>query len=436
MKVPGTIYKTFYQKPEIGVLVNYTKLQAKNVSLDCTKLSGKALEADLGTTAIQIVEDLTQKFGEAIAQINRAFSGLKSVIGIQNRTKTVPSVYAKIMRGVQEGEVTTFDTAKSFILDGIGSRILSKSLPKLSKNKINSMVNNLKVGEKELTKEQKILLKKYIYGHDLTPEQEIEVLPLFEKFAQPLIEKRSQPVVDNLLLSIAKSRMIKDGLTLEEIKTKGLLSEELIKRLQTETIEPLDITLMNNYRGIHGLPEFSSKQIQSIRKMTEDRLIIHSRPDLVDYDRFPNEGYTKDEIKEFALKHSGYRTAQANVIHSNGALGEIQFRGELTNRFAEYEHLAYDLRQGKNTLGPIFDDFKAAISSLDDKNYSEYNLYLEKCYNYYYRLELGLPAVKPKLPDKFDKILSDDSLKMLHDNNEALLASMSINFEPYFTVVA
>ena len=169
--------------------------------------------------------------------------------------------------------------------------------------------------------------------------------------------------------------------------------------------------------------------------MTDNKVIVRSRPDLADYNRFPNEGYTKDEIKDFALKASGYRTAQANVIHSNGVLGEIQFRGPLTNRFAEYEHLAYDLRQEKNTLGPLFDNFKEAISKLSPEEYGEYNLYLEKCYNYYNRLELGLPAVKPKLPKKFDKILSDDSLRTLHDTGEKMQKELEKDFIPYFKAV-
>ena len=435
MKISGTILKIFVPKPGIKMLVNYPRLQAKETFFVLADKSEKAAAAELGTAAIQISAYISQRFAGAKTQISNAFKNLSTVEGIQNRAKSAQSIHSKILRGFKEGEVTSFETAQSFVLDGVGSRIISKSLKPADGKKITQMINELKINNKNLSPEQKVLLRKYIYGQKLTPEQEIEAFPLFEKFAQPLIEKRSQPVVDNLLLSITKNRMLKEGLTIEEIKSKGLLSDELIQRLTTEKIEPLEITLVNNYRGFNGLPEFSSRQIQAIRKVTDNKVIVRSRPDLADYNRFPNEGYTKDEIKDFALKASGYRTAQANVIHSNGVLGEIQFRGPLTNRFAEYEHLAYDLRQEKNTLGPLFDNFKEAISKLSPEEYGEYNLYLEKCYNYYNRLELGLPAVKPKLPKKFDKILSDDSLRTLHDTGEKMQKELEKDFIPYFKAV-
>lgn len=435
MKVPQVIYRTFFSKPGIGVPVNFSKLRVNDTCLNISGKTGNVLEAELGTAAVQIAIDLMKKFEAAKQQVDNVFSKLRTVIDIQNRAKGVPSIHSKIVRGVKEGEITSFETAQNFVLDGIGSRVISKSLNPMGKKEIARMIDDVKINNAPLTSDQKVLLQKYIYGQKLTPEQEIEAFPLFEKFAQPLIEKRSQPVVDNLLLSITKSRMIKEGLTIEDIKAKSLLSDDLIDRLIKENIEPMDITLVNNYRGFNGLPEFSGRQIQALRKATEGKIVIHSRPDLADYNRFPNTGYTKDEIKDFALKASGYRTAQANIIHSNGALGELQFRGELTNRFAEYEHIAYDMREGKNTLGCLFDDFKEEISKLSKDDYGEYNLYLEKCYNYYNRLELGLPAVKPKLPEKFNQILSDDSLRMLHDKNEIMLKELGKDFQPYFTAV-
>ena len=118
-----------------------------------------------------------------------------------------------------------------------------------------------------------------------------------------------------------------------------------------------------------------------------------------------------------------------NVVFKNGTLGEIQFRGEETNKIGEYEHIAYDLRQGKNTLGSLFNDFKDAISKLSPEEYSEYNNYLEACYNYYNRIELGLPANKPKLPSKFNPILSEENMKELHDKNEARLNDLKKNFK-------
>ena len=437
----GVIFKRFIQKPEVGLLVNYSKLQAGERVLFCEgkikdKIIPKDFAADLGTASIQISRDLEKHFPKAQAQIKTVFGNLKSVDKIQNRAKGPVSIAPKILRGVKSGEVNSFESAKAFILDGIGSRVITKSLDKLDKKQIKNMIESLKINNEPLSSKQKILLEKYIYQRKMTPSEELEAFPLFEKFAQPLIEKRSKQVVDNLSLSIIKNRMIKEGLTLEQIKKQGLLPDDLIQRLKNEKIEPLEVTLINNYRGMNGLPEFSSRQIQALRKVTGGKVIIHSRADLADYEKFPRTAYSKEELKEFAVKPSGYRTAQMNIIHKDGTLGEIQFRGSYTNMIGEYEHIAYDLRQGKNTLGPIFDNFKSAISKLTPEEYNEYNKYLEKCYNYYNRLELGLPAIKPKLPRKFDKILSEESMKKLHDTNEARLHKLKEGFKPHFEEVA
>ena len=130
-----------------------------------------------------------------------------------------------------------------------------------------------------------------------------------------------------------------------------------------------------------------------------------------------------------ASKNAGYRTAQMNVKYKDRTLGEIQFRGEETNKIGEYEHIAYDLRQGKNTLGPMFDEFKKAIDKLSDDEYKIYNKYLEACYNYYNRIELGLPAKRPMLPKNLDPILSEENMKYLHDKNEARLKELKKNFK-------
>ena len=149
--------------------------------------------------------------------------------------------------------------------------------------------------------------------------------------------------------------------------------------------------------------------------------------------------YTAEQMTEYSkksVKASGYRTAQMNVIHQNGARGELQVRGRMTNMIGEYEHIAYDLRQGKNTLGPLFDDFTKAVSSLTPEQYNVYNKYLESCYNYYNKIELGLPAVKPQLPKRFPKILSEESMKSLHDQAEALEKSINKDFRRYYSNVA
>ena len=432
------LIKKFIQKPELSLNVNFTRLTSGSKKMDIALTSSdKAIRnADLGTTAYQIGEDVKLQFGKAKEQVDNIFGDLHTVQEIMNRPKGAVSIYTKLERGIKENKINSYETAMKYIGDGVGSRVITQRLRRLDNTQINTMVENLKINGNSLTKEEKILLKKYIYNHPMSEKDADRAFPLFEKFAQPLIERRSKQVVDELSLSIAANRIKKGELSLKDIKEQRLLSNELIKRLETEEFEPLEVLLINNYRGGHGLPEFSSHQIQALRKICGNGVIINSRPELAGYSKFPNYNYTKDEAKRFAIKASGYRTGQMNVIHSNGARGEIQFRGALTNDFGEYEHIAYDLRQGKNTLGPLFEDYKREISKLSEYKYEKYNKYLEECYNYYNRLELGLPARKPKLPKGFNKILSEENMRNLHEANERRLARLKEGFSSHFEEVA
>ena len=433
------IIKKLIQKPEVGLNVNFTRLTSgsKDMSIALAEQSSRAMrKADLGTTAYQIGEELTSKFPHAKTQVDNIFGHLNSVEKITNRPKGPVSIITKLERGIKQGKINSYDTALKYIGDGVGSRIITKPLPKLSKNQIKAMINDIRINGSPLSSSEKKLLQKYIYNQPMPQQDADKAFPLFEKFAQPLIEQRSKQVVDDLSISIAANRIKKGELSIHQIKEQGLLKEELINRLESETIEDLEVLLINNYRGGHGLPEFSSRQIQALRKICGNNVIINSRPDLAGYSKFPNYKYTKEEVKKFAVKASGYRTAQMNIIHSNGVRGELQFRGPLTNYFGEYEHIAYDLRQGKNTLGPLFNDYKREISKLPDWKYEKYNAYLEGCYNYYYRLELGLPAAKPKLPKGFNKVLSEENMKKLHEANEKRLSELKTGFKAHFEEVA
>ena len=432
------LIKKFMQKPELGLNVNFSRLTSGSKDMEIAFASKDAAlkKADLGTTAYQIGEDLKAGFSDARLQVDNIFGNLSSVKEITNRPKGALSIYTKLERGIKEKKISSYETAVEYIGDGIGSRVITKSLPQLSSSEIKSLIENFKLNGESLTKEQKILLGKYIYNHPMSTEEADRAFPIFEKFVQPLIEKRSKEVVDDLAVSIAASRIKKGELSIEQIKAQKLLAEDLIKRLEENKFEPLEVLKINNYRGGHGLPEFSSRQIRALRKICGNGVIVNSRPELAGYSKFPNYNYSKSEAKDFAIKSSGYRTGQMNVIHSNGMRGEIQFRGAQTNYFGEYEHIAYDLRQGKNTLGPLFDDYKREISKLSDNKYARYNKYLEECYNYYNRIELGLPALKPKLPKGFNKVLSEENMKKLYEANEKRLADLKTGFAPHFVEVA
>lgn len=407
----------FLVKPEkfLTVHKNPVRIKEFTCALKDGELTAQA-EASLGDASLFIERLLQLQRGKAKNEVFTLFDNLASVQQIQNRSKGALSINTKILRGLKKAEGQQFNNineAISCIKDGIGSRVITKSLEKLSKPQIETMI-----AEQKLCAEDAALLRKYIYQEPLNATEVDKGFALFEEFARPLVEARSKEVVDKLTLGILKNRIIKGETTIQELKTNGLFRDDLIKRLEVEKIEPIEITTINNYRGEHGLAEFSNNQIRqlSLAFGEDSNIIIKSDA------RGLSKRWPPDKIQELSadsIKASGYRTAQMNVIHQNGALGEIQFRGEYTNIIGEYEHIAYDLRQGKNTLGKIFNDFEKAIKDLSPDEYNEYNKYLGSCYNYYNRLELGLPAIKPKLPSKFPQILSEESMKTLHDANDA-----------------
>lgn len=418
-------FVNYFIKPGKSILVNAKMKTPENFSCSlATELvetvgkGGKVVKekaftkqalADIGETSLWIEDHLRKLYPEAKAESSLIFGDLKSVERVMTRPKGALSIETKLERElpkVVSGDVcTSFKQAVSVIGDGIGSRVITQTLDKLSKKEIDNMISKMLVDGESLTYKQKDLLTRYIYQKPIKPRDREQAFKLFETFSQPLIEKRSKEVVDQLTLGILKERMLTEGLDIQQIKAKGLFDDNLIERLiKDDGILPIKIEMINNYRGKHGLAEFSNNQIRQLAdalnyKRTDGKLVkIYSDPRGLNRYNYPLEEVEKQAKK--SIKASGYRTAQMNIKHANGALGEIQFRGKYTNMIGEYEHIAYDLRMGKNTLGANFDEFKKAISKLSDAEYSKYNEYLEECYNYYNRLELGLPAIKPNFqPD-------------------------------------
>ena len=436
-----TIFKKYVQKPECELLVNYSKLSAgsKDMSYIFQKstMDPMLYEANLGTTAYQITEINTKGAIGAQNQVKNIFNkNVPGVVDVNFRVKGPLQSKTKLARGIKDGTVTDFNSAVNCIIDGEGARIIIQDLEKLSNKEIKSMVDGLLIDGKTLAPRQKRLLNKYIYNHPMSEFEKQEAFPLFEKFANPLIEKRSQGVVDALLLSIAKHRLNKGELTIAQIKEQHLLPDNLIERLQTETIEPIELKLLNNYRGMYGLPEFSNRQVMDVRKIAGNDVIIHTRRDILDYERHPGFSYGKKEKKLLAIKDTGYRTTQMDVVHTNGTRGEIQIKGAKTCKYGERQHIPYDLMMAKETVNSMFDSYRKVYKYLKPHQQKKYNAYFEDCFNYFNRLELGLPAKFPKLQKGLKEVLSDKNLERLYNENQARLIKLQEGFEPYFKDIA
>lgn len=429
VKLLGQIAK-YFVKPGKSILA-HTKPQSAE-AFTCAMKDGtlsRETQASLGDASLFIEDLLKSQQADAKSEVCAIFENLGSVKQIQNRPKGALSIQTKLERGLKKAENQTFTSmndAVACIEDGIGSRVITTSLKKMSKSQIEKMIS-----AQNLTKDEAVLLRKYIYQVPIDPAKVEEGFRLFEEFARPLVEARSKEVVDQLTLGILKNRIVKGQTTIKELQSSGLFKDDIIKRLTTENILPIQMTEINNYRGPHGLAEFSNNQIrQLVMALGEDSEVVIISDARGLSGKWPKEQI--DKLSSKSIKDSGYRTAQINVIHENGALGEIQFRGKLTNLIGEYEHIAYDLRRDKNTLGELFEPFSKAVKSLSEDEYKIYNQYLEDCYNYYNRIELGLPAKKPKLPRQLPKVLSEENMKALHDKDELLQNELKKDFVRYF----
>lgn len=454
MGLPGTIkLARFYAKRGkffltteglIGKTGGYVVSTGKNGELTAYS---KAL---IGDTSIAIEEHLGRSFNSAFMDVQYMFLDSASIGKIYGRPKSALSITTKLERNVaKKGGLSSFEEGRKFIGDGIGSRGIMESLPKLTKTQISEQIASTTFNGKPLSNRQVELLEKYIYESPIDAKHQEEAYQLFKEFSKPLVEKHSQDAVSELTMGILAKRIEDGEITLQQIKKEGLLDEKLIamfeQKLKNQDIVPIKITDINNYRGAHGLPYFTDSQMAQLNYArgisSKNGAVIKRNASSSRYgyiqesSTLEQAGYKYNEPSK-AIKASGYNTCQMNIEHTNGALGEIQFKGRHIDEFGEYEHIAYDLRQGKNTLGEVFNEYAEVVSKLPDSQYQIYNKYLESCYNYCHRLELGLPAKKPVLPESLNPILSMDSMKALHEKGELVKKAEAIGFTPYFEAVA
>jgi len=125
------------------------------------------------------------------------------------------------------------------------------------------------------------------------------------------------------------------------------------------------------------------------------------------------KGIEIPRIESDQISATGYVTAQTNFIHSNGVLGEIQIRGKLMHKYAEWEHIIYDIRMGKNLgknipeLEKFLEPLEDAVLKLERNGLNKvYDKYIHDCYKYVRKYEEGKIKGAFRLP-KFPKKLRD-----------------------------
>lgn len=419
-------------KPDITMPIAPATLSGSKpvIRIKKNNLTGKLdepVQEELGNISIRLAKRYETILPKAKKEITEIFPGCD----ISVRAKGANSVYSKLEKKVlDKGTVIRSDSAASkMIKDAIGGRITMKNL---TADDIIQTLKTIKIENKTLTKQEQQIMMKLFRQEPLT-QLELKVAQKYSRAVKlALAEKQSAPVFNQVMLSSLKHAVETGAATMEKLEKSGV-SADIIKELKLNynKIKPMKITELENYTGHQGIPYFSDKQIAQFREM---QLATGNHFDIVTCSEARRFSKSLTPLEQQAMKDSGYTTSQFNVELADGTLAEIQVRGK--GPFGEVEHIAYDSRRNKNTLSHVYDEYQTAAKGLSKEEYAEYNKYLSACYDYYRDIELGISATKPKLPAKFNPILSEDNMIRLHNIADAEEAAKKAGFIPHITVAA
>lgn len=420
-------------KPDITMPIHPETLHTNNpifeIKANLLKAKDESQLGQLGNISLRLAQKYKAAEEQAAKEIREVFEGFD----VSVRSKGANSVYSKLERMLIKGNknIKTDEEARLIIQDAIGGRIQLKDLT--SKDVIDT-INTIKVDGKSLSKTEKTLVQRLFNNEKLTAEE----LEIANRFAKPiklaLAEKQSEPVVKKFMVAGIKDALNRKVTTLEKLEQSGIKKDYLDEIKTNPNVKPLRMTEINNYKGLDGVSYFSDRQIKEFEKLqlaTGEKFDIITCSESIDLAKYGLEGLSKSA--KDAIKKSGYTTGQINVVLKDGTLGEIQVRG--TGPFGEYEHIAYDANQGKNTLSKVFDKYVNAVKKLSKDDFDDYNQnYISRCYDYYRNRELGIKSPKPELNKRFDSILSEDNMKYLHDLDCTQQAEKMKTFVPHIEV--
>lgn len=421
----------YHAKPDLSIPIAPATLNGSKptIRIHNNALTGKLdspVAEELGNVSLR----LSQRYEAALASSKAEIEGIFPGSDISVRAKGANSVYSKLENKVKKGKVIRSDSAANkMIKDAIGGRITMKNL---TPNDIVDTLKTIKIDNKNLTAEEQKIVMKFFRQEPLTQAE----LKIAQKYSRPvklaLAEKQSAPVFNQVMLSSLKHGIETGATTFEKLEKSGV-SPAILKELKANynKIKAMKITELENYTGHQGIPYFSDRQIVQFREM---QLATGNHFDIVTCSEAKRFSKSLTPLEQSAMKDSGYTTAQFNVELANGQFAEIQVRGK--GPFGEVEHIAYDSRRNKNTLSHVFDEYQKAAKALSKDDYAEYNQYLSACYDYYRDIELGIKATKPKLPAKFNPILSEDNMIKLHNIDDALQEAKKANFVPHISLAA
>lgn len=183
-------------------------------------------------------------------------------------------------------------------------------------------------------------------------------------------------------------------------------TKKIVSALQKAAKEgKIEILEVENYRG------------KKLNCSTENKFYL----DEVQLKKLANS--SKNVNVSSKAKESGYTAIQLKVKPKNGKVLELQLRGKEVDKVADWEHIPYDLRQGKdiakgsNINGANLAKVQKAVSKLTKEQDVQYKQYIYDNYMYAQAKELGKKVKAPKLPEGIDKALSSENLMEICSKN-------------------
>jgi len=417
-------------KPDITIPVNVNTMYLSNPAIelrpDLLKFDNPFQCAELGNVSMRLASKYEKALPSAEKEIKDVFEGFD----VSVRAKGANSVYSKLKRVIVKSNnpVKTDEQARHIVLDAIGGRI---QLPDLTKQDVIDTVSTIRIDGKGLShKEQRLVLK--LFKGDKLTSKELDIANKYAKQVKfALAERQSEPVVRRFLLGGLKDALDRKITTIDKLEKSGIRKDLIAELKSNPSIKPLKMTEINNYKGTDGIAYFSDRQIREFEKLqlaTGEKIDIITCSENIDLAKYGLENLSKSA--QDAIKKSGYTTGQINVVLKDGTFAEIQVRG--SGPFGEYEHLKYDSVLGKNTLGEIFQPYSKEVQAVGAaKQMPAYDKYVSDTYDYYRNKEVRVRVPKPQLPQGFNTILSEESMRKLHELNQLDQAKKMKSFIPH-----
>ena len=187
--------------------------------------------------------------------------------------------------------------------------------------------------------------------------------------------------------------------------------KEIIMNSVYDPAAQLEAIRISNDMGKNGIPYFSEKQVAILQDYAA---------------QYGIDLHVKNELTK--VRASGYTALQMNFKTKDGFTFEWQLRGSKVNKFAECEHVPYDIRENKDVTGgreilkSLYAPIEETVKGLKPKEFDKYNEYLTAHYEHLRKQELGFESTPPKLEDYGlnDTKLKAENLELLHDLSDSL----------------